>query len=393
MAIRDLLRTQLVSTSLSPAARVNGTATGAAVDLRGFDGAVITFSFGAYTDGTHTPTITHSSDGTTYTTCVFGTDIDGAADLAAVSSGAGANVIIGTMPPRSSSITQAMLANMLLINNWIKDYAAKTTGVYPVDYFSYMLDASSLSNAVQGLPASGTLLADGLHPSGFGAGIMGEVALYNALNGLVKPMSRRPMANLDGSGNGDTSYLTRNPLMLQGAGGTAGTGVSGTVAQYYSIQRYAGSGIGATVSIIARSAGPAFFAVDGLPGSLQKIDFSGATATTDQLTMTFAGSPAPTPGTGPNVIETEFVTAMSSGTLLDFSLTCVFGGSSYVVYSNYNNGAPINVTGTFQGLLRSRPFTIPAGATSMTCILSIKTSVGAAGSAYIGYAGVRKLQA
>jgi len=93
MAIRDLLRTQLVSTSLSPAARVNGTATGTAVDLRGFDGAVITFSFGAYTDGTHTPTVTHSSDGTTYTTCVFGTDLDGAADLAAVSSGAGANTI------------------------------------------------------------------------------------------------------------------------------------------------------------------------------------------------------------------------------------------------------------------------------------------------------------
>jgi len=91
MANRDLLRTQLVSPSLAPAARVNGTATGAAVDLRGFDGAVVTVSFGAYTDGTHTPTVTHSDDGTTFTTCVFGTDLDGAANLTAVNSAAGAN--------------------------------------------------------------------------------------------------------------------------------------------------------------------------------------------------------------------------------------------------------------------------------------------------------------
>jgi len=93
MAIRDLLRNQLVSQSLAPAARVNGTATGTAVDLRGFDGAVITVSFGAYTDGAHTPTVVHSDDNSTFTTCVYGTDIDGPANLAAVSSAAGANTL------------------------------------------------------------------------------------------------------------------------------------------------------------------------------------------------------------------------------------------------------------------------------------------------------------
>ncbi len=93
MAIRDLLRSQLVSQSLAPAARVNGTATGTAVDLRGFDGAVITVSFGAYTDGTHTPTVVHSDDNVAFTTCVYGTDIDGPSNLTAVNSGAGANTI------------------------------------------------------------------------------------------------------------------------------------------------------------------------------------------------------------------------------------------------------------------------------------------------------------
>lgn len=91
MAIRDLLRNQLVTQSLAPAARVTGTATGTTVDLRGFDGAVITLSFGAYTDGTHTPTVLQSADGVTFTACTYGIDLDGPTALTAVSSSAGAN--------------------------------------------------------------------------------------------------------------------------------------------------------------------------------------------------------------------------------------------------------------------------------------------------------------
>ncbi|MDR3450741.1 MAG: hypothetical protein P4M15_13530 [Alphaproteobacteria bacterium] len=93
MAIRDLLRNQFASTSLAPAARVTGTATGTAVDLRGYDGAVIVVAFGAYTDGTHTPSVQQSVDGVTYTTCVFGTDLDGPADFVAVSGSGGANTV------------------------------------------------------------------------------------------------------------------------------------------------------------------------------------------------------------------------------------------------------------------------------------------------------------
>jgi len=93
MTIRDLLRNQIVTQSLPPAARVNGTATGATVDLRGFDAAVIMVSFGAYTDGTHTPTVLQSSDGTNFTTCVFGADLDGTSNLTAVNGSAGANTV------------------------------------------------------------------------------------------------------------------------------------------------------------------------------------------------------------------------------------------------------------------------------------------------------------
>ncbi|MDE1901666.1 MAG: hypothetical protein KGI37_08495 [Alphaproteobacteria bacterium] len=93
MAIRDLLRNQMMTQSLPPAVRVNGTATGATVDLRGYDGAVITVAFGAYTDGTHTPSVNQSADGVTWVPCVYGTDLDAAANLSAVNSSAGANSV------------------------------------------------------------------------------------------------------------------------------------------------------------------------------------------------------------------------------------------------------------------------------------------------------------
>ena len=90
MATRDLNHKILVTTSLAPAARVNGTATGGAADLRGFDAAAIVVSFGTYTDGTHTPTIQHSADGATYTNAAT-VDLDGV--LAAVSSSGGTNTV------------------------------------------------------------------------------------------------------------------------------------------------------------------------------------------------------------------------------------------------------------------------------------------------------------
>jgi hypothetical protein len=90
MTVRDLLRNQLTTQSLSPAARTNGTATGTAVDLRGYDAAVITVSFGAWTDGTHTPFALQSTDGTTYAACAS-TDLLGT--FTAVSGTAGSNTV------------------------------------------------------------------------------------------------------------------------------------------------------------------------------------------------------------------------------------------------------------------------------------------------------------
>lgn len=89
MTICDLASNVDVVQSLGPAAR-NASANGAAADLRGYDSAMIVVSFGTWTDGTHTPSVQHSVDGTTYTT-VAASDLS--ATLNAVSSGAGSNTV------------------------------------------------------------------------------------------------------------------------------------------------------------------------------------------------------------------------------------------------------------------------------------------------------------
>ncbi|WP_029002731.1 hypothetical protein [Azorhizobium doebereinerae] len=64
--MRDIKSSQDVQPSLHPAARTNGTATGSTVDLQGFNGAMLVFSAGAWTDGSHTPALHESDDGTTF---------------------------------------------------------------------------------------------------------------------------------------------------------------------------------------------------------------------------------------------------------------------------------------------------------------------------------------
>jgi len=88
MTMRDLNDEVDVALSLSPAARVNGTFNGTSVDLRGYDSAMLVVNFGAYTDGTHTPSLQHSDDGSSFA-AVAATDINGA--FTAVSSAGGAN--------------------------------------------------------------------------------------------------------------------------------------------------------------------------------------------------------------------------------------------------------------------------------------------------------------
>ncbi|MGY3482230.1 hypothetical protein ACVW1C_000113 [Bradyrhizobium sp. USDA 4011] len=87
---RDLRSNVDVAQTLAPAARVNGTANGVTVDLQGYESAMFAFEAGAWTDGSHTPSIQHSDDGTTFVAAAA-PDIQGA--FAPVTSGAGQNAV------------------------------------------------------------------------------------------------------------------------------------------------------------------------------------------------------------------------------------------------------------------------------------------------------------
>ena len=68
MAFHDIENAISVLQTLLPAART-ATVNGTTVDIQGFQSAAIIITFGTWTDGTHTPSIQHSTDGTTFTNC------------------------------------------------------------------------------------------------------------------------------------------------------------------------------------------------------------------------------------------------------------------------------------------------------------------------------------
>ncbi|MCF4166479.1 hypothetical protein L2U69_12565 [Zavarzinia compransoris] len=89
MTIRDLKSHLAPAHSLAPAVRT-GNATGSAVDLRGYDSATVLVHFGAYTDGSHTPSLEASVDDDTYEP-VTAADLTG--DFVAVTAVGGANSV------------------------------------------------------------------------------------------------------------------------------------------------------------------------------------------------------------------------------------------------------------------------------------------------------------
>jgi hypothetical protein len=88
--MRDLSHNISPALSLPPAART-ATANGTAVDLLGFGSAAVLVTFGSWTDGTHTPKIQESDNGSTGWTDVAAGDLAGS--FSAVSSAAGQNVV------------------------------------------------------------------------------------------------------------------------------------------------------------------------------------------------------------------------------------------------------------------------------------------------------------
>lgn len=76
MTVRDIKNNIDSASTLEPALRATGTANGTGVDLQGYGAAMVVVHFGAYTNGTHTPSLEHSDDNSSFS-AASASDMDG----------------------------------------------------------------------------------------------------------------------------------------------------------------------------------------------------------------------------------------------------------------------------------------------------------------------------
>lgn len=295
----------------------------------------------------------------------------------------GAILILATMTPRGfSGMTQARLANMIALNNWLQSYAARTPGVILVDMYRQMMDYSTLVSTSQGEPVAAWFDGQILHPLAAGAVQMGT-AIARQLDPVIPRLPRRLHVNNNGT-NGDTTNFLRNGMFIQGTGGTLGLNATGTVAQNWTAAAASGAIAGAC-SIVTRTA----TFNDGFNGSVQRVALtaSGATSEIFRLTPLVA-----TPVAGDRIyMEVEFIAVATTGTINELSLS--FGTVGGTVIAGAANSMPSATetlaigTTVYRGVLRSPVIAVNSGVVGAYASINIRTSVGAV--AQIDFANAR----
>ena len=176
---------------------------------------------------------------------------------------AGITVIACPILPRSyinsgGTISVAMRQSIANINQWIKNYALVNKCVYIADAWPTLADMSTgtvLGGGVLGTPPAATgYTYDGLHPAARGAYWVGK-AISDVINQLLPPVNTLRWS-MD-----DTYHATNNPqgdwltngFISTTSGGTAGAGVTGTVAGSWTVQRSGGTTGAAVASITTKA--------------------------------------------------------------------------------------------------------------------------------------------
>lgn len=256
----------------------------------------------------------------------------------------GIRVILGTVTPINTTET-----NIYKLNAWIRQIAETTPGVVLADYHAITVDFSS---------ATGNWLAgysyDNTHPNNQGARKMADGPTKSALQQCFGGTQKR----LDVASINDDVYVIaqstqvlRNP-MLTGSGTIAGT-VTGTAPQFTTITN--GSTVTTAAAVTARS--------DGL-GNDMVLTISGASAgTIDILSDSFDAkvSAGDVLRASCNLQASGLAAITSVSTFVEI----VAGGITYNVDLMANNGNGGGNTDSFDWVLHSNQFTVPAGLTSI----------------------------
>jgi len=282
--------------------------------------------------------------------------------------------------------SQARLYNWAQANDYLQSRAAVDSNMILVDGFSKFLDASSIANAAKGEPITAymeylTNPADSTHPSQAGHNVLAD-AIYDALNPLLPTVPHAAGVAWDGIYGNQQSVLP-NMYLLAGTGGTPGTGVTGPVAQGWTVQRSIGA-VTCTASLVARAA--------GIPGNWQQVVFSGGTAETHGVELTYEMPPYEWANYGfvngdQFYLECEIEATASVGTISEVHARAGIYDVSYnglSVVIGHSQGAFLYGRTASVGKITTPVATVSAGATRLLISITVAGSAGSTITAKIG---------
>lgn len=152
----------------------------------------------------------------------------------------GAAICLIDVPPSTDlNLTASGSRNAIVFSEWLRDEVRKRKGCFLVSALGVMADPLYTNSAAA---KSTYVVADGIHNNNLGAfRVGGEIA--RVMGPHVKPWAHYPKSPVEGydfQPNTAPEYRNSNPLFA-GSGGTAGTGVTGTVAAGWEVGRSSGT--------------------------------------------------------------------------------------------------------------------------------------------------------
>jgi lysophospholipase L1-like esterase len=307
--------------------------------------------------------VTASAGTVTTTVATIKTNLTAAINLII---GIGARPLVVTLPPNSAYSANQLLA-WAQVNRWITSLPTTVKGVTVCDWTPPVVSTA-------GAWATG-MTYDNTHASSIGAARM-SVPLAAALDKLLPAQDPLPAYT-------DSMDLLTNGSMT-GTGGTAGTGITGSVAAGWLMLPSTGT-VTAVASKVVRT--------DNVPGEWQQIAISAVGASSNGVRL-FRDIDAGKWSVGDVVVgyaefETDSDLTVSSLSQFFFQIVVITAtGNAWALYNANTDSLNDPTCRLSSGVLRTMPFTIPSGATGFRAHFEVD---GATGTFRVGRVSVVNL--
>jgi hypothetical protein len=135
------------------------------------------------------------------------------------------------LEPGANNFTTAMITQLWILNQLLREYAETCPHLVLFDLGAAIYNMAATSTTA--LALVGTV--DGVH-EGVLAGYNGGKAFAQVLTAIMPPRPHGVRSSTEIPAN-SSLYLTQNPMFTTATGGALGTGITGTVAGFWSTQR------------------------------------------------------------------------------------------------------------------------------------------------------------